>query len=864
MNQFGHQYGIQASAFYTGEMNTSFGNTVQRPGSRPCSLETPPQDFQSAPPSFRNDGGYSLYPSSQCYAKPGVLPSSDGSCVNFMERSPMASDGTENTSVSFDYQNQFNLRVPQEIPSWMSLNSSANSFYTDIYNKTLLNPVSQSVYTGSPVRYNRNTENTAFQNRGRPKPSGPLKGNRGGFRNPPNSTAPKESRVFYCEVCKVSCAGPLAFKDHENGQRHKKRLSQVEAVEKLKKEISTDSNSSLVVVNSSSSRELRCELCDVGCTGVDSYTAHISGRQHQRTLKLHKELGKPVPETDDPLVPAAVADMILPAVEKTDEASGNETDTGSNKPMKHVDLKQLAGPEHPAVGQEYIEAVIGANGKTVSFRCKLCECDFSNADARESHIRGRRHRTQYKKKVDPSFIVDPKPANQLNRKASKSKKSKRPELKANTNNLRNNGPMGGSMSNLPPVDRFASHNAKIYSAQSPNKSYENKYINFKHASLLQTALEVQAMMMAVSVCERAMKDVSNSLLRQIRLESNPSITDESGTGGTNVDEIEEKVGERLLSGVIRVGPLGKNLLLRGEHTADLVLVCSKWPTEELTTYVSSSITSFMKSLESRLEYTVTPEPSTGTITVSVSCPDPSLLNRINDPSDMNSKSTTNQEKEPSVWPVITLTVSLTSPVVVQEKEIVSEVVTENLPTIERLITNSRQIPKELCIKSLDSVDQTSWFQQISSRGPIILISRILRDFIQSNDYWIELNEFDVEVHLDYLLSLEYNMLTRSGPFAPCPGSGGGGPPPVGWLNPSPHFSGSPRHTPVVIDLFQPSKLLRRFFESMACGYITTVTKQSPDSVKYIDLSSNENVPEACRKPFHLTIGNGISKKSVRR
>ncbi|CAH8599795.1 unnamed protein product [Heterobilharzia americana] len=114
MNQFGHQYGIQASAFYTGEMNTSFGNTVQRPGSRPCSLETPPQDFQSAPPSFRNDGGYSLYPSSQCYAKPGVLPSSDGSCVNFMERSPMASDGTENTSVSFDYQNQFNLRLSED------------------------------------------------------------------------------------------------------------------------------------------------------------------------------------------------------------------------------------------------------------------------------------------------------------------------------------------------------------------------------------------------------------------------------------------------------------------------------------------------------------------------------------------------------------------------------------------------------------------------------------------------------------------------------------------------------------------------------------------------------------------------------
>lgn len=88
---------------------------------------------------------------------------------------------------------------------------------------------------------------------------------------------------------------------------------QVEAIEKLKQEVSTDGSSSLII--NSASRELRCELCDVGCTGADSYTAHLSGRQHQRTLKLHKELGKPIPETDDPLVPAIVADMIATAAD---------------------------------------------------------------------------------------------------------------------------------------------------------------------------------------------------------------------------------------------------------------------------------------------------------------------------------------------------------------------------------------------------------------------------------------------------------------------------------------------------------------------------------------------------------------------
>lgn len=28
--------------------------------------------------------------------------------------------------------------------------------------------------------------------------------------------------------------------------------------------------------------QLRCELCDVSCTGVDAYAAHIRGAKHQK------------------------------------------------------------------------------------------------------------------------------------------------------------------------------------------------------------------------------------------------------------------------------------------------------------------------------------------------------------------------------------------------------------------------------------------------------------------------------------------------------------------------------------------------------------------------------------------------------
>ena len=49
-------------------------------------------------------------------------------------------------------------------------------------------------------------------------------------------------------------------------------------------------------------------------------------------------------------------------------------------------------------------------GKVVSFNCKLCECRFNDPNAKEMHMKGRRHRLQYKKKVNPELIVEVKPS----------------------------------------------------------------------------------------------------------------------------------------------------------------------------------------------------------------------------------------------------------------------------------------------------------------------------------------------------------------------------------------------------------------------------------------------------------------------
>lgn len=82
--------------------------------------------------------------------------------------------------------------------------------------------------------------------------------------------------------------------------------------------------------------------------------------------------------------------------------------TNTNKDAKPAD-KEKEGedkdedgdnePEVQPVGQDYIEEIRGDDGKALSFNCKLCDCKFNDPNAKEMHMKGRRHRLQYKKKV---------------------------------------------------------------------------------------------------------------------------------------------------------------------------------------------------------------------------------------------------------------------------------------------------------------------------------------------------------------------------------------------------------------------------------------------------------------------------------
>ena len=95
----------------------------------------------------------------------------------------------------------------------------------------------------------------------------------------PPKPPPKPQQLHYCEVCKISCAGPQTYKEHLEGQKHKKKAAMATPTTK------GGVNSSGEHKNSATPKvgnALRCELCDVTCTGSDAYAAHIRGAKHQK------------------------------------------------------------------------------------------------------------------------------------------------------------------------------------------------------------------------------------------------------------------------------------------------------------------------------------------------------------------------------------------------------------------------------------------------------------------------------------------------------------------------------------------------------------------------------------------------------
>uniref|UniRef100_A0A3B4FC74 Zinc finger RNA-binding protein n=1 Tax=Pundamilia nyererei TaxID=303518 RepID=A0A3B4FC74_9CICH len=649
---------------------------------------------------------------------------------------------------------------------------------------------------------------------------------------------PKPPQIHYCDVCKISCAGPQTYKEHLEGQKHKKK----EAALKVSQS-SSSSGSGGGALARNAQNQLRCELCDVSCTGADAYAAHIRGAKHQKVVKLHTKLGKPIPSTEPSMVtqtsstttaapskttlatfssssttsspcvatsssPASSSSYLRPinlvssgvAGGKSPQANslsaasaasvgkkvntpkinfvgGNKLQTtvkmedsraeakveaskpvaassGSQEPKSDIpdlstsSLAVLQSDVQP-VGHDYVEEVRNDEGKVIRFHCKLCECSFNDPNAKEMHLKGRRHRLQYKKKVNPDLQVEVKPSIRA-RKIQEEKMRKqmqkeeywrrreeeerwRMEMRRYEEDMywrrmeeeqhhwdeRRRMPDGGYPQGPPGPPGLLGVRPGMPGLQPqgpvpPRRpdSSDDRYVMTKHAAIYPSEDELQSIQKIVSITERALKLVSDI------------ITDQDKTKEEDKEK-KEPAKDRALKGVMRVGVLAKGLLLRGDKNVNLVLLCSEKPTKSLLTSIVEHLPKQLTMVTSE-KYEVKGSVQEAAI-ILTSCTEPKMQ----------------------------VTITLTSPVIREENgrdgDVTSGMVKDPVDVLDR----------QKCLDALAVLRHAKWFQaRANGLQSCVIIIRILRDLCQRVPTWSAFPGWAMELLVEKAIS------SASAPLSP--------------------------------------------------------------------------------------------------
>lgn len=344
----------------------------------------------------------------------------------------------------------------------------------------------------------------------------------------------------YCEVCKISCLGPSTYQAHMAGIKHKKKE------EALKR----GGNNTTIPPNRST---YKCDVCDVTCASMDTFNAHVKGKNHLKTVRLLCQLGKPVGD-------ASTATVVPPKIgpEKDGEpkkvVSVSKINFVSGKEWQKQSVnggKSTIEKEPEMVGNDYVEGRVNEHNHTVYF-CKLCQCDIIDAVARDMHLKGRRHRLAYKKKVDPDLEVEYKaPYNASSKYTYKNRKqedalrkelmrlrhqemaSMRMSYESEMTSLMGNRQQMMGRSPFPLMEHIPfSQNGNQFRLELN----EDKNVKQKHQEIYPTETELIAVQRVVNHAEQALKGVSDAVEEEIKAKL-----------PENADP--EQAHERLLKGV---------------------------------------------------------------------------------------------------------------------------------------------------------------------------------------------------------------------------------------------------------------------------------------------------------------------------
>ncbi|XP_037971913.1 zinc finger RNA-binding protein isoform X3 [Plutella xylostella] len=573
---------------------------------------------------------------------------------------------------------------------------------------------------GSGWKYNKSGVGAAGQQR-RPKPP------------------PKAQQLHYCDVCRISCAGPQTYKEHLEGQKHKKK----EAAVKL-----AAAGAAIQGGRTGGGSSLRCELCDVTCTGADAYAAHVRGIKHQKVVKLHTMLGKPIPSTEPTKIGAKKTVAGAPKIAFVASGGLSTVGTTEGTPAGEVkdEDKESDGepePEVQPVGQDYIEEIRGDDGKALSFNCKLCDCRFNDPNAKEMHMKGRRHRLQYKKKVQPDLVVNVKPS-MHQRKLAEQKAQRmlvREELWARRRMHENMEEEerayweGGAETWWPRAPHHHMHPGMgmgYGGARRPETS-DDRHVAAKHAAIYPAEAELQLIQRAVSHTERALKALSDAMqppsktktpaapAAKVTVKQEEPNKEEKPEGkedgrdnqlfsfmgeGENVPAGDAAPPPRALKGVMRVGLLAKGLLLKGDRDVRLVVLCHDRPTVTLLKRVAADLPVHLNKVKGpgdEPKYKVELLPAEGAVQVS----------------------------DGSVHVLVSLT---------------SAVMREPAEGGDIKRDDKDVLPRQKCLDALAALRHAKWFQaRAATLQSCVIIIRILRDLCRRIPNWTPLNPYAMEL-----------------------------------------------------------------------------------------------------------------------
>ncbi|XP_060236430.1 zinc finger RNA-binding protein isoform X4 [Meriones unguiculatus] len=568
---------------------------------------------------------------------------------------------------------------------------------------------------------------------------------------------PKPPQIHYCDVCKISCAGPQVVKLHT---KLGKPIPSTEPNVVSQATSSTAVSASKPTASPSSIGASNCTLntSSIATSSVKglSTTGNSSLNSTSNTKVSAVPSNMAAKKTSTPKINFVGGNKLQSTGNKTEDLKGTEcvksAPAASAVQIPEVKQDAVAEPVTPAslaalqsdvqpVGHDYVEEVRNDEGKVIRFHCKLCECSFNDPNAKEMHLKGRRHRLQYKKKVNPDLQVEVKPSIRA-RKIQEEKMRKqmqkeeywrrreeeerwRMEMRRYEEDMywrrmeeeqhhwddRRRMPDGGYPHGPPgPLGLLGVRPGMPPQPQGPAPlrrpdSSDDRYVMTKHATIYPTEEELQAVQKIVSITERALKLVSDSLSEHEKSKNKEG------------DDKKEGGKDRALKGVLRVGVLAKGLLLRGDRNVNLVLLCSEKPSKTLLSRIAENLPKQLAVISPE-KYDIKCAVSEAAI----------ILNSC-------------------VEPKMQVTITLTSPIIreenMREGDVTSGMVKDPPDVLDR----------QKCLDALAALRHAKWFQaRANGLQSCVIIIRILRDLCQRVPTWSDFPSWAMELLVEKAIS----------------------------------------------------------------------------------------------------------------